>query len=171
MNTHTVRLVALALLFCTLTFAVYAWLRDTTEYDNQQPAAVSAPQNVPAQTTYAGALRGVPLTLEVVQTPEEQRRGLSGRPILPEGHGMLFVYTRDELYGFWMPDMHFSIDILWLNHKKEVVHIAHRVPKDSYPTVFRPDVPARYVLEVPAGWAEMNGIQKGDVLSVEGLAL
>lgn len=170
MSAHAIRLLVPTLLLCVALGAVL-WLRGGTEQGNAQPTDAPTQTRAPSRATYTGTLRGVTLTLEVVQTPEEQQRGLSGRDALSEDYGMLFAYTRDEYYGFWMPDMHFAIDILWLNHAKEVVHIEHGVSPDSYPAVFRPDVPARYVLEVSAGWATLHGVEEGDTLSVEGLAL
>lgn len=112
-------------------------------------------------------LNGVPITLEVVETPEARQRGLSGRTTLPGGEGMLFIFPTDERHGFWMPDMHFSIDIIWFNTEMRAVHIAEQVSPESYPTIYTPDEPARYVLEVPAGWVAEHGIAEGDTLVLD----
>src|SRR3989338_1806519 len=79
------------------------------------------------------------------------QQSLSGRSGLAEGEGMLFVFPQDGKYGFWMKDMRFSIDILWLNASGMVVYMAQNVSPDSFPKSFESDVPARYVLELPAG--------------------
>lgn len=99
---------------------------------------------------------------EIVDTPESRSRGLSGRPSLDEGTGMLFVFEEDGMHGFWMKDMNFPIDMLWLDADKKIIFIAAGVPPESYPQTFAPSAPARYVLEVPAGWAERNGVRVGD---------
>lgn len=104
---------------------------------------------------------------EVMKTPEEWQKGLSGRESLKENHGMLFIFKKDDRYGIWMKDMHFAIDIIWINAKKEIVHIAHSVPPDSYPKIFKSPVPARYILEVPAGYNKKNGIEIGDAVTWE----
>jgi uncharacterized membrane protein (UPF0127 family) len=80
---------------------------------------------------------------------------------LPEGTGMFFVMDTPKQYGFWMPDMHFAIDIIWMNEDMRVVDISHNVRPETYPKTFHPITPALYVLEVSAGYAEKMGIQKG----------
>lgn len=100
---------------------------------------------------------------EVVDTPELRRQGLSGRPSLSEGEGMLFVFDNDGLHGFWMKDMKFSIDIIWFSADKRVIHIERSLDPSTYPTSYAPEQPARYVLEVPAGWAEKYRVALGDV--------
>jgi uncharacterized membrane protein (UPF0127 family) len=58
-------------------------------------------------------LTGSRLEVEVVNTPESLRRGLGGRTRL-ETDGMLFVYPSPQPVVFWMKDMLFAIDIIWL---------------------------------------------------------
>lgn len=98
---------------------------------------------------------------EIADDPEERERGLSGREPLKKSEGMLFLFEEPGLHAFWMKDMKFSIDILWLNEQKQVVHIAPNVSPDSYPQRFVSKAPALYVLEVPAGFAAAHGIQNG----------
>ncbi len=104
------------------------------------------------------------LEVKVVSTNEERRRGLSGVVGLEPDEGMFFVFDSDGYYGIWMKDMLFSIDILWLNSNKEIVHIESFVDPDTYPTVFKPDKPARYVLEVNAGFVVKHKINVGDTI-------
>jgi len=102
---------------------------------------------------------------EVADTPERKQRGLSGRRVLPDGEGMLFPYASADLHGFWMPDMHFDIDILWIRGGR-IVHVEPRVSKDEPLRVRRPSEPADLVLELPAGTAERRGFRVGDAVSV-----
>jgi uncharacterized protein len=101
------------------------------------------------------------IQVELAKTSAEITRGLSGRPSLDWGHGMLFSMPETALHRFWMPDMHFSIDIVWLNDVFEVVDITYGATPESYPATFVPRIPARYVLEVPSGFAESVGIAIG----------
>ena len=101
---------------------------------------------------------------EVADTPERKQRGLSGRRVLPDGEGMLFPYDEPGLHGFWMPDMHLDIDILWIRAGR-IVHIESRVPHGDAVKIYRPREPADLVLEVPAGSAERRGWRVGDVVS------
>jgi uncharacterized membrane protein (UPF0127 family) len=105
---------------------------------------------------------------EIADTAARQRRGLSGRPGLAAGEGMLFLYDEPARRGFWMPDMHFDIDIVWIRAGR-VVHIEPRVPhvvSGALPT-YRPEAPADTVLEVVAGTAERLGWRVGDPVRVE----
>lgn len=104
------------------------------------------------------------LVVEIADEAAEQVRGLSGRETLAEGRGMLFVYDKPAVRSFWMKDMQFSIDIMWIGENKKVVGIEHAVSPNTYPQTFSPPVPVQYVLEVPAGWAEKNNIRKEDPL-------
>ncbi|MBI2577969.1 MAG: DUF192 domain-containing protein [Candidatus Wildermuthbacteria bacterium] len=101
------------------------------------------------------------ITAEVADDPGERERGLSGKGSLKEGEGMLFVFEEPGLYSFWMKDMKFPIDIIWLNSQKQVVHIASNVSPDSYPQSFVSKTSALYVLEVSAGFTGRHNIREG----------
>ena len=102
--------------------------------------------------------------VSVADTVQARQQGLSGRSGLALDEGMLFVFPQDGKYGFWMKDMRFSIDILWLNASGTVVYMAQNVSPDSFPKSFESDVPARYVLELPAGYAEAHSVAIGDIV-------
>ncbi len=104
---------------------------------------------------------------EVAATAAKRGQGLSGHTPLGEREGMLFVFDAEGEWGFWMKDMSFSIDIIWINEEKEVVTIAAEAAPDSYPAVFYPSRPAKYVLEVPAGFAAAHGIAEGTKIVLE----
>ena len=89
--------------------------------------------------------------VDIVRTPEDRVRGLSGRPDLKPNTGMLFVFDKPGMYGIWMKDMLFPIDILWVNQFGSIVHIERQASPDSYPRRFQAAKPALYVLEIPAG--------------------
>lgn len=108
---------------------------------------------------------GSTYSLEVVATEPQQTRGLSGRTSLDRRAGMLFVYDRAERVCMWMKDMHLSLDIVWLDNGKRVLHIEREVSPDTYPATFCPNTAARYVIELPAGTARATGLEVGDVLN------
>lgn len=120
------------------------------------------PAAVPAEVT--GEFGGVSLRIEAAITSTAQERGLGGRTSIPSDYGMLFVFAKDAKYGFWMKDMLVPIDIFWLDDKGQVVSIAQEVAPSSYPDVFYPSTPARYVLETSAGFATAHGIATGTAL-------
>jgi len=104
----------------------------------------------------------VALTVELARTPIEKMRGLSGRPGLAPGHGMVFVYEKPEPISIWMKDMRFSLDIIWIRDGR-IVHIVKQAPP------LRPGGPEQIytatgdlVLEVPAGFTDREKIGLGD---------
>lgn len=97
----------------------------------------------------------------VAQTPKERERGLSGRPGLSKQGGMLFIFPEDGKHGVWMKNMNFPIDILWLNKDLRVVDFAEKVAPGTYPSTFTSRWPARFVLEIPAGFIDSNSIVTG----------
>lgn len=98
---------------------------------------------------------------EFVATPESRERGLSGRVKLEENEGMLFVFDKPDLYRFWMKDMNFPIDIIWISENMEIVDITENAQPKSFPKTFFPKKPARFVLEVNAGWKEKHEVKIG----------
>lgn len=106
---------------------------------------------------------GETVHVTTVNTPESREKGLSGRESLAPDEGMLFVFSEEGFHAFWMKDMRFSIDIIWISETLEVVDIASNVSPDTYPTSFSPKTKATYVLEVPAGFAQIHEITVGDM--------
>ena len=101
------------------------------------------------------------LRVALAQTPAVREQGLSGRAALPEGKGMLFFFDRPDRMRFWMPDMHFAIDMVWIASDWKIVDISENATPESYPRTFEPKEPAQYVLEVPSGYAKKQGWQIG----------
>ncbi|MBL8157995.1 DUF192 domain-containing protein [bacterium] len=120
---------------------------------------VSAPHSiVPTETLL---LADKPLRVAVADTDALRAQGLSGSAPLADDEGMLFIFDEDGVYPFWMKDMLYSIDIFWLDATGSVVHIEKNLSPDTYPQSFTPHSPARYVLEVRAGFADQHDIQIG----------
>lgn len=109
------------------------------------------------------------LSVEISKIPEEYERGLSGRKSLQENEGMLFVFPKEDYWSFWMPDMNFPIDIIWMNKNCEVVYIAKNLPpcenRESCPVV-KPDKLSQYVLETVAGFSEKHQVTVGEKLNI-----
>jgi uncharacterized membrane protein (UPF0127 family) len=97
----------------------------------------------------------------VSDTEALRQRGLSDRASLGQGEAMLFVFPAAERSGFWMKDMNFPIDMVWIGDDLRVVTVKADALPSSYPEAYFPDAPARYVLEIPAGDAAKFGIVPG----------
>lgn len=109
---------------------------------------------------------GKHLVAAVANTPREREQGLSGTHFLNSGNGMFFVFEEADEHGFWMKDMDESIDIVWIDADNRIVDIEPNVSPDTYPTIFKPDAPAKYVLEVLAGWTTENEVDIGDTVII-----
>jgi len=122
------------------------------------------PQNPPLaerQLTFNGHA----VTAEIADTVLARMRGLSNRPTLAESHGMLFVYGSPGSYGFWMKDMHFPLDFVWLNGDT-VVGVTANVPTQprirfTKLKVYYPPAPSDRMLELNAGEAAKLEIVAG----------
>ena len=102
--------------------------------------------------------------VELADTPQARVKGLSGRESLPAGTGMLFVFPEKAKHRFWMPDMNFPIDIIWITDG-QVVGVEHEVSpvfNPDEPVFYLPPVPVEYVLEVNSGVAKEAQIKIGD---------
>jgi uncharacterized membrane protein (UPF0127 family) len=101
------------------------------------------------------------LDIEIADNDDERMQGLMYRQSLQENAGMLFIFTNEEPRSFWMKNTFISLDIIYINSKKEIVSIQkYTQPKSTYP--IPSEKPAMYVLEVNAGFTDKNKINPGD---------
>ena len=107
--------------------------------------------------------------VEVVISPAGIVQGLSGRPSLPDGSGMLFIFPKLSRQSMWMIDMKFPLDIVWLDENFVVVHITYGCAPcssadqcPSYSSVKR----VKYAIEMTAGAATTYGFEKDKQLAV-----
>ena len=102
----------------------------------------------------------------IADTDEKRISGLSNFKPLKDHEAMLFVFEEPAKYNFWMKDMNFSIDIIWLNEKREIITVYEGVTPDTYPQIFSPDKSALYVIEGNAGFFKRQGWVKGGAVSL-----
>ena len=126
----------------------------------------SSVQNSFAFDRIAIKISGYKIVAEIANTEEKRERGLSGRKNLPEDTGMIFIFEIPTRYSFWMKDMRFPLDIIWIDENKKIVAISENISPSTYPNSFSPTDPVKYVLEVNAGWAEKNGVEVGDFIEL-----
>lgn len=112
------------------------------------------------------------VTVEIADSEEERKKGLSGRKSLGESEGMLFVFDKKDVFpSFWMKGMLIPIDIIWID-EGEVVKIHKNVQPepeklDRELTKYYPDGPIDFVIEVNAGFSGKNNLGVGDKLAKE----
>lgn len=101
------------------------------------------------------------VNVEIADSEDSRARGLMFRKELPEESGMFFIFPGDGVYSFWMKNTLIPLDIIWLDKDFKVVHIKSFVPPcESFncPS-YNPELEARYVLEVNAGFASFYQIK------------
>ena len=105
---------------------------------------------------------GVLVKVELAITSEEHEQGLSGRISMKDDEGMLFIFSEPQINYFWMKEMKFPIDIVWIDENSQIIFIEKSVQPESYPNSFGPEQKSQYVLEIPAGFSEKNNLQVND---------
>jgi len=101
--------------------------------------------------------------VEVAQTGEQRQVGLSNRESLSQNQGMLFIYEQPQQVAFWMKDMNFGLDFVWIK-ENQVIAINKNVQPEDYqpPQVLQPEERVDMVLEINAGSVNRLGIGVGD---------
>jgi len=111
-------------------------------------------------------LGGKVFTVEVANTDSLREKGLSGHEPLTDTEAMLFVFPTSGRYGFWMKDVTFPIDIIWIDAQGIIVHMERSVATSTYPNIFYPTSDSTYVLEIQSGQSESLRLKNGDVVEM-----
>jgi len=118
---------------------------------------------------------GTKILVELAKTETERRDGLSKKNGLENNEGMLFLFPQKNIQPpFWMKDMKFAIDIIWIDNG-EIVQIDKDIqpPESKTPDeeliLHTVNQPIDYVLEVNAGFAEKNNIKKNDLVDLSSI--
>ncbi|MEK9177970.1 MAG: DUF192 domain-containing protein [Patescibacteria group bacterium] len=141
---------------------------NTNEAASTTNLAVVDPSEVSRELgTYATTTIRAPkgdIQVEISDTQDKMEFGLSNRTSLEQNSGMLFSFQNSQPQSFWMKDMLFPLDIVWINSDKEVTGVTHDLSPDSYPEAFDSPGEVQYVLELNAGGANNFGIATGTLL-------
>ena len=108
--------------------------------------------------------RGSVARLEVVSSPADLEKGLSGRSSLATQSGMLFELPFASDACFWMKGMQVPLDIVWVNDQHKVTHIVANLSPASYPDSYCAPVATSHVVELNAGVVARAGITVGDTI-------
>ncbi len=111
-------------------------------------------------TIYDGDETVTVVYVALARTASERRTGLMDVHELPFDTGMLFLYDDERLRSFWMANTPLSLDMLFLNRNREIVHIRRNTTPYSKQSISS-KLPAQYVLEVNAGFVWVYDIRKG----------
>ncbi len=118
-------------------------------------------------------VNGVVLVADIAATNEQRTMGLSVKDSLDENEAMLFVFDEEAEHTFWMKNMKFPIDIIWIDSDNTVVHIEHNLQPCSsgvFCPTYKPNDDSLYVLETIGGFAERHDIVKGTTVEFKLMA-
>lgn len=140
------------------------------KYQSATPISTSKNQMEEKKTKVK--INNTEIEVEIADTPEKRTKGLSNRNSLDQNKGMLFVFPKGSNVTFWMKDMKFDIDIIWIKDSKIIkIDKNAKAPKAGTPdnklTLYKSDQPIDYVLEVNSGFVEKNKIEVGQTVSFE----
>lgn len=142
-------------------------------YFSNNISKFGTPEN-PSKETVEISINGNVVVAEIANSPGEREQGLSGREALCETCGMLFDFTdvSNKRPNFWMKDMNFPIDIIWISSDKKIVQIDGDVPppepgaNNRDLVLYTPESAIEYVLEVNAGFAQEKELMVGDSVEI-----
>ena len=107
--------------------------------------------------------------VEIADNLTTQKTGLMFRKELEENAGMLFIFSKEGIYPFWMKNTLIPLDIIWMNENKEIVFISENTQpckNDPCPDI-NPEKNAKYVLEINAGLSREIGLSVGSKLELK----
>lgn len=96
----------------------------------------------------------------ISNTEQKRMTGLSNTKNLNKDTVMLFIFEKPDIYGIWMKDMLYPIDIVYLDDKMNVVSFFDNVKPSSYPEIFYPEEKSKYIIEMNAGERIESGLYK-----------
>lgn len=107
-------------------------------------------------------------TVQIAVADDEASRsaGLMDVRSLPEQYGMLFIFDDEQPRSFWMANTPLPLDIIFVNSDMEIIRI-HRNTQPYSEKNFASDLPAKYVVEVNAGFTTKHDITEGAKIEFE----
>ena len=101
------------------------------------------------------------IDIEIAEGYSATMRGMMQRTSFPDNSGMLFLFEEEEVRGFWMGNTPLSLDLLFISADSQIVSFTkYAAPFSTEPIPSK--APAQFVLEVPAGFVDLQGIVEGD---------
>ena len=142
--------------------ALLAGCRDTPEPTAAPAEPAGVPFRIDGRLSFVRGDRTIKsIDIEIADTDSTRGRGLMERPTIPPDTGMLFVFDHAEPQSFYMASTPKSLDIQFYGPDSTLLNIA----EDTTPFSFDPipsSGPARFVVEVPAGYTRRIGLVPGD---------
>lgn len=106
------------------------------------------------------------VTAAIAETSEEWTIGLSETESMPEEWGMLFVDDTGRDRTFWMKDMDFGLDMIFIDEDRQITEIHHAAAPgpDEDGTEQLYSGYAQYILEVNYEWTTRHDVLVNDMV-------
>ena len=104
-------------------------------------------------------------SLAISNTGEKRAKGLSNIELMSTSGGMIFIFDKLDFYYFWMKDMKFPLDFIFIKNN-EIVDLLENIAVETYPKSFTSKTKANKVIELNAGEIKKSGIKIGDKLDI-----
>ncbi|HEX8989227.1 MAG TPA: DUF192 domain-containing protein [Rhodocyclaceae bacterium] len=123
------------------------------------PVAASA-QAMPMMELTVGMYR---IEAEVAATQDDRMLGLMHRKAMPQQHGMLFVFDANARHCMWMRNTLLPLAVAFLDEQGRIINVEEMQPQtdDNHCAA----KPARYALEMNAGWFKQRGFGPGTAIA------
>ncbi|MCR4326123.1 MAG: DUF192 domain-containing protein [Candidatus Roizmanbacteria bacterium] len=109
------------------------------------------------------------LDVTLADTDEKREQGLSGKPKMGENEGMLFTFPVSGTWTFWMKDMLFDLDFIYIKDQ-QVIALKEHIPapknNNGKVAIIEPSKEFDWLVEVHAGWVEKNSITIGQRVEI-----
>lgn len=107
----------------------------------------------------------------VAKTETEKQIGLSSKNKIDDDQGMLFLFDKPDFYSFWMKEMKFPIDIIYIENNKitTIIKNAQVLSETGNLPTYQPKEKSEMVVEIKAGLAEKYKINEGSSVKIENL--
>ncbi len=124
-------------------------------------------QKIPTVT-----IAGHNFKVAIASSQKEREIGLSETKSLLQNQGMIFVFKEPDYYHFWMKNMKFPIDIIYINKGQivTIINSAKPMKNQQIPTTYVPSKPVDKVLEIQAGLAKAYKLKNGDKITYDNIS-
>lgn len=144
---------------------------EATNATTTLPATTDVDQNVTGTFVVEDG-ENVTVTLRVADETDERTRGLMYRQSLANRSGMVFVYDEAAPRTFWMKNTYVDLDIVFVAPNGTVLNVEHAQAQphadDSEVDRYSSDGDAKYVVELPRGFANETGVEAGTEFVFDG---
>lgn len=124
----------------------------------------------PKTKTVSIKLGNIKYDFEIAKTISQKSIGLSGRTSLCKNCGMIFIYSSEGIYPFWMKDTLIPLDMIWLDKTGKIITYHNAQPEPNIPLTklknYANSTPAKYILEINSGDFTKLNLKIGGIINL-----